>query len=495
MPGRRTRTLPSVGFIPASFWAIVPEIQRSRLLGPLFFCRLLGGIVVLTIILLRALSGGQLYSSVPDMVPAPKQNVPPRLVLMTLEYKKSTFSGNGVYAQSIARSLANKGNIVLVISGRPTKLTTDTYNTTEGFQESLQKRDSNLYEIDIGVDEKQWGRLDWKCPWQSFADGITENVLRVIVDFQPSWILLVDWSSLPAFQRLRELGGNKQWRMAYLNFRLYFISKYNSDEGSSENEFYKTLETQAVSMASAIAALSSRDAQILLTELGSGISSDVRPKPLFPPLREDIRQVALSITKNSEEWNKSRKYISCCVRLSPEKNAELFAAIVETLSNFLMTRGIIPFLCGGAHGSGEYANTIKQRVKDAVPSAVIYEGFMGPAQLADTYSQTLLNIHPCIYDAYGMTIVEAAAFEAPSVVHIGPGGAVGAAEFLEAGKGQIFALDLTSPMDIVAANIRQLLKDEEKLSRIGKAASMRSLSWNEDANAQQLIEILQSSSH
>ena len=33
---------------------------------------------------------------------------------------------------------------------------------------------------------------------------------------------------------------------------------------------------------------------------------------------------------------------------------------------------------------------------------------MGPAEMADLYSQTRLNVHPCTYDAYGMTIVEAA---------------------------------------------------------------------------------------
>jgi len=57
--------------------------------------------------------------------------------------------------------------------------------------------------------------------------------------------------------------------------------------------------------------------------------------------------------------------------------------------------------------------------------------FEGPAT-ADAVSeplcalllQTLLNIHLCLYDAYGMTMVEAAAFGAPSVVNVGPGGAV-----------------------------------------------------------------------
>ena len=33
---------------------------------------------------------------------------------------------------------------------------------------------------------------------------------------------------------------------------------------------------------------------------------------------------------------------------------------------------------------------------------------MGPAHLSDLYRSTRLNFHPATYDAYGMTIVEAA---------------------------------------------------------------------------------------
>ena len=35
------------------------------------------------------------------------------------------------------------------------------------------------------------------------------------------------------------------------------------------------------------------------------------------------------------------------------------------------------------------------------------------------YRRTCLNVHPCVYDAYGMTVVEAAAFGAPSCVQRG----------------------------------------------------------------------------
>lgn len=43
-----------------------------------------------------------------------------------------------------------------------------------------------------------------------------------------------------------------------------------------------------------------------------------------------------------------------------------------------------------------------------MPDAIIEESFLGPTELADIFAATALNIHPCLYDAYGMTIVEAA---------------------------------------------------------------------------------------
>jgi hypothetical protein len=50
--------------------------------------------------------------------------------------------------------------------------------------------------------------------------------------------------------------------------------------------------------------------------------------------------------------------------------------------------------------------------------------------LGAIFARTALNVHPCAYDAYGMTLVEAAAFGCPSLVN--GGGAVGATELLGA---------------------------------------------------------------
>ncbi|MCO5551624.1 hypothetical protein L7F22_005129 [Adiantum nelumboides] len=443
-----------------------------------------------------------------------------KLLIITLEFKKGTFSGNGVYAQSIARSLARRGNEVLVISGKPVKhagivktmddikqmnmkagnllnnQTKDGQNLSQlSKAEVLKDPNSGVSELEVEVEESGWGRLDWKSPWQSFAQGIgvyAEYVLK----FSPSWALIVDWSAVPAFESL-SLAASVSWRMAFLNFRIYTVSEYQGENRETEKQFYKDMECKAVAMASAVSALSSRDAHILATQLGAGIRDGVVPKAHFPPLREDLRALALAskITnerfQSTEEWLHGRVFLTCCVRLSPEKNTELFASVIENLAAFLRQQQVVPFLCGGAKGGSPYAERIKSRVKAVMPEVIIQEGFMGASDLANLYSQTLLIFHPCIYDAYGMTIVEAAAFASPSIVHVGPGGAVGAAEFLDPSRGQVFALDLTATPSIIAENIKKVFLNKDQLAEVGQTSSRRSLSWNEDANADQLLGILE----
>lgn len=45
--------------------------------------------------------------------------------------------------------------------------------------------------------------------------------------------------------------------------------------------------------------------------------------------------------------------------------------------------------------------------------------FLPPRDLARLFRRTLLNVHPALYEAFGMTAVEAAAFGAPTLFHSG----------------------------------------------------------------------------
>lgn len=95
-----------------------------------------------------------------------------------------------------------------------------------------------------------------------------------------------------------------------------------------------------------------------------------------------------------------RRYLTCCVRLSPEKEADRFVALVEALSrpspqvtphgtgseesgeprSRLEALKLVPLMCGAA--TTEYGKTLQARLLAAVPSAVIESRFLPPTELA-----------------------------------------------------------------------------------------------------------------
>ncbi|CAI5528002.1 unnamed protein product [Closterium sp. Naga37s-1] len=506
-------------------------------------------------------------------------------------------------------------------------------------------------------------------------------------------------------------------RMAYLNFRVYSLSHYQpsaatttapaaattsdpaaattSDpaaagsagekgergveeetEAGRERAFYREKESEAVAMADVVTALSSRDARYLADSLGAGRKAGVEPHALLPPLREDIRVLAVGREMSATSWPRERLYLVCCVRLSPEKNAALLPPLLRLLAPHLPALGVTPLLCAGTAATrGAFGEAVLREVVAAAPGAVVVDGFMGPDRMAQLYShvrvlralvmhaciaicsqtircanvfafssftpayavpmclhshhspqhtlcqcvcilsiasalpplhplptcqvpvpmqphapfcslplspsrplplfspqspplplplspfplspspslplpplplspspplplpplplspspplplspspplplspspplplspspplplspclprlQSLLNIHPCLYDAYGMTVVEAAAFAAPSVIHIGPGGAVGAAELLPPEEQMALPVDLSAALPVVAESILALLRDRQHLAQVGLAARRRSLEWSEEASARSLTAILQRAS-
>lgn len=110
-----------------------------------------------------------------------------------------------------------------------------------------------------------------------------------------------------------------------------------------------------------------------------------------------------------------------------------------------------------------------------------------------------MHKQPSLYDAYGMTIVESAAFRVPSIVN--SGGKVGAASLLGEGKGCIAIdletiVELTDDQEAQKAECAQTLIDQFHSSRasdndrIAKEAQSKALGWDEMACCQGLIDIL-----
>jgi glycosyltransferase involved in cell wall biosynthesis len=116
---------------------------------------------------------------------------------------------------------------------------------------------------------------------------------------------------------------------------------------------------------------------------------------------------------------------------------------------------------------------------------VVVTQFLSPAALAErVLDLTLLNVHPPLADAYGMTAVEAAARGAPSVLHHGD--AVGAAALLAPGEGRAFAVDLAAPPAALAAAVAALLADRDRLDAVAAAAREAALAHDEGAHGRAL---------
>jgi glycosyltransferase involved in cell wall biosynthesis len=114
----------------------------------------------------------------------------------------------------------------------------------------------------------------------------------------------------------------------------------------------------------------------------------------------------------------------------------------------------------------------------------VIEHFLSPEELGELFSETVLNIHPPTHDAFGMTIVESAAFGAPSVVH--NSGAVGASELIET-----IGVDVEAPTRDFADKIEEILV-AASTRVIAKNASARALEWDEASFGKVVFEHLSS---
>merc|ERR1711907_703950 len=106
----------------------------------------------------------------------------------------------------------------------------------------------------------------------------------------------------------------------------------------------------------------------------------------------------------------------------------------------------------GAVADAEFGAQVHKRLRAACPDVELREFLEGDA-IADMMAASLLNLHPALNEAYGMTIVEAAAMGCPSMVHRQE---IGAADFLSEDNGELLLVDMED-IGSVAEQLRALL--------------------------------------
>ncbi|KAJ9443590.1 hypothetical protein DIPPA_33715 [Diplonema papillatum] len=396
-----------------------------------------------------------------------------RVLFITLEYH-AIFSGNGTVSTSIARGLRGLGHNVLVLCAVPDA------NGPPPAAEAEQL---------ITTPVVRWRTHCRTGPWHEWSEAVGTLLAggrgADILAFRPDVVVGVDWEANGvAVQVLAALKqGGREVPYVYCNFRVYHKNTGNT---TADTMFYAEKESEACGLAGnrndRVVCLCSADQRSLGLLVGG-----LAPVVLLPGLRKEISDIAAcqrSPLSDCPLPRGDKKYLLCCVRVVPEKNVLCFVDIVAQCASTLREHGIVPFLVG-ASPDAEYTELVHSRLRAAAPESVIKD-FVSPSELAAVMRQSVLNIHPALNEAYGMTIVESAAMGCPSLVHHAD---IGATDLLRADKHEIVLTDMSCLEDASRVAAR-LLNDSARLGRVADAASRRALSYGEPETAQKLSDIL-----
>ncbi|KAH8069548.1 hypothetical protein JL721_5855 [Aureococcus anophagefferens] len=347
------------------------------------------------------------------------------ILVLTFEYDAFTFSGNGVYAQSLVRGLEMvEGVSVDVVCGGPFGA------------ENCQPPSKAAVVVNL----PRWGHLDASCCFREFAAQVNARLDEYYESRAwPDLVLGVDWHVLQVYEHLSR---KKPLPMVYLNFRVF-----------------------------------SRG-----------------------PLRKaDVPE---------------RHLITCCVRLSDEKEPERFVRLVENLAERKAFDGVFGYKVGLrpvlVTGRCDVDTPLVRRFLDAHPETDVY-AFLDAEGLEELYRKSLLHVHPPAYDPFGMAVAEAAAFGAPTVFL--KGADVGAKTILQRGDTpeldprtgkELFDQDAFFEFDLdddhagyVAPEDRPTTADLEQLDEFDRRRwihkhedAKRALPWTEKAHGARLMDFL-----
>ncbi|KAH9249813.1 hypothetical protein BASA81_012408 [Batrachochytrium salamandrivorans] len=399
-----------------------------------------------------------------------------RVLLLSLEYAEPwIFSGNGVYCRSFVHNLCKSPEApkvkFLVICGRPNTATSELVTKEVG--------DVQVLTIPLST----WYKLDRNSSWKEFGLQISK-LTKDVLKFDPHLALGVDWTVKLAWERL---GLPASVPFVFLCFRCF--SGNNPDGNEQDQEFYSQREKDMLAMSTCCVALSSCDADSLRLLTTSTCQVQIIP----PPLRDDLFAMATIPTNlfglnyltkprftptPSLTKQRPRIYITCVCRIVQCKQVlEGFVQVCESIRDFLVSAGLVPYLVGPSfEGDEGYSLLVYQRLKRAFPGrqSVIRSEFVGAAQLANIFQQTAINIHPAQFEPFGMTIVEAAAFGVPTLMHYK---GVGAADLLPPARNLSLACDLARPKR-AGMLLRALLRQPSFLQLVGTRAQQVVLQWD-----------------
>jgi hypothetical protein len=159
---------------------------------------------------------------------------------------------------------------------------------------------------------------------------------------------------------------------------------YHRTAGPAELAVIEDREAAALRCAAASLVLSRADSEYLRRHFPAAGTAPLHV--LLPALRADVAALppppALAEEASSgggeaaAAWAAGRRHLTCCVRLSPEKEAHRFVELLEELQGrgALARLRVVPAMCGAGWGS-DYGRGLRQRLEQHVPQ--VFWGVQG----------------------------------------------------------------------------------------------------------------------
>lgn len=402
------------------------------------------------------------------------------VVYISLEYcEADLFSGNGVCARSQVRYLAASSVRVHVICARP---------------KGAERADASIRNVTVtAIPVNTWFSTERACSHEQFASGAAV-IMDALTWHDYDACLAIDWTGVNA---LRLLSGSAQSRMKkahvpliYVNLRSYMSMTNISDE---DREFYAGAEAAAVRLAlssgGGIVSLCDADDNTLRTLAPADARTSGRFRVLLPMLRAELAAIARDDRGRILDVDRKRRYITSLVRLCPDKGAHRFVRALRRLQQddpeIWQRTGAVPLILG-ASTQPEYAKQVREELLRNLPGAIVMDDFLGPVKLAAVLQDAIVNVHPALYEAYGLTIVEAGAMGCPSIINFK---GIGASQLIDPAVDASVAVDIHDEAAL-ADVLGRFICDEAWRSRVAHHAYLRATSWTEAEYVKALLEFI-----
>lgn len=358
-----------------------------------------------------------------------------KIVIVTLEYLPHGISGNGIYAKIVVDALKINHNVMVatsVLSDAPPQ--------------------SEIYSVSVsalrGLDDIE------------NMEFIVEGLKRIegLYKFNPDMVIGVDWHSIPICLALLSICNCK---FVWMPFRIYSYS--------NKSKTIEKLEKLGVGNAHAIIALSDVDSKLIEGLFGYS------PVVVSPPISEKM----LRESKNAKHL--IRDIILVISRVSPEKHIEnIIWALPKVNSN-------LSLIVAGHISDKEYEKGLRALSRRlGVEERVAFLGRLSQRHIVELYSHAKVYVNPSTYEPFGLSIVEAAAFELPIVMD--DSGLIGTGTLFEDQKSCV-KTDVSNPKKLAGA-INTVAKDLELARRIGRNACKTVLEMTQSKFTAKLNEII-----